>query len=89
MKPADRWAWVMKYRPEVYKEFERRTLELIALGHTRFSQRMIWEVMRHDSMVRTGGPEFKLNDHCTKYAALEFRKRNPAHADVFQLRGDL
>ncbi len=88
LTPVNRWAWVMEYHPEVYEEFERRTINLLRLGHHRFSQRMIWESMRHDSMVRTGGPAFKLNDHCTKYAALEFMNKHPRYGEVFQIRGD-
>lgn len=84
---ADLWALVMSERPEVYREFERFTLQAIAAGATRVGAKAVWERMRWERMVTTGGDEWKLNNNLTAYAAREFQRRHPHHAGVFETRG--
>ena len=76
----------------VYQAFEREADKIRARGRTRYSQRTIWEVLRHESALREADSEYKLNDHYCKGCAVlytmlhpyapegffEFRERKPA-----------
>lgn len=74
--------------PEVWLYFKRYAFKLIEAGHTKFSQRMIWESMRMDAMLNTTGYQYKLNNNYTKFYAEIFMQKHPQYGDVFDLRGE-
>lgn len=46
----------------IYKAFEREANAVWARGKRRYSQRTIWEVLRHESAAREHASDWKLND---------------------------
>lgn len=89
MSKADRQTAFIKFHrsnPDVWRHFRDLTQKLIKRGHNKFSQRMIWEAMRMDYMLKTDGDKFKLsNNHLPFYAKLYLMKY-PEHGNVFELR---
>ena len=74
--------------PLVWDCFNRYALELVLSGKRKFSQRMIWETMRMDSMLSTKGEYYKLNNDYTKYYAEMWMLKNPTYGQVFEMRGE-
>jgi hypothetical protein len=75
-----------KDNPQVWSMFRGKTSRLVKIGHTKFSQRMIWESIRHDSMQVTTDDKFKLNDHHLIYYAKAYLKKYPEDGEVFSFR---
>jgi len=72
--------------PHVYRELvllarraRRRGVERIGIG-------MLFEVLRWNVALRTGGDEFKLNNNYRSYYARLIMMREPELADVFETR---
>lgn len=72
----------------VWECFEREALRVWAAGRRHYSQRTLWEVMRHESATRAANDgEWKLNDRRTADVARLFLLLNPDKPDFFELRG--
>lgn len=74
--------------PEVWRLFERFTLDLIARGWSHYSadavlHRVRWET---DAGAEPGSETFKINNNWTAHYARKFRRAHPAHAGFFRLR---
>lgn len=72
--------------PQVYALFDRFAREAVARGRKHFSAYMIFERMRWYTIIETGGDEYKLNNNYRPYYARLWLRKNPDHADLFEIR---
>lgn len=81
------WRWHLRHR-EVMDQFETKTLELIKLGHKRFSQDAILHHIRYQiNSVRLDEREqFKINNNWSAYYARYFIHLYPEFKNFFELR---
>ena len=78
--------WLPKNR-KVYREFERRSLQMARTGRKRYSARTIIEIMRWDSDIADSEKTFKINDHSTPgMARLFMATHGAAYPRFFELR---
>jgi hypothetical protein len=66
--------------------FERLALELIGLGFDRYSADAILHRVRWHWQIERGDRGFKINNNYAAPLARWFIKRNPKHAEFFELR---
>jgi hypothetical protein len=74
--------------PHVYRRLVKLTRDLKGRGHNRIGMRMLWEVLRWQSMMRTLRDEgdYKLNDHYHARYARRIMEQEPDLDGVFELR---
>lgn len=72
--------------PHVYREIKRRSLLLHSQGIRRFGIKAIFEAMRYDHAVRTGGDSFKMNNNHAPFYARLIMKTAPILDGFFQVR---
>jgi hypothetical protein len=87
LKYPDRfWYWLEDNR-HVYREFERKALEMARRGRKHYSARTIIETLRWESDLRDTETTWKINDHFTpglaRFFMEEHGKRFPG---FFELR---
>jgi hypothetical protein len=76
------WDW-HKANPDVWRLFERFSLEAINMGHKRLSAWLIVNRIRWESMVVTTGNDYKItNDYIAFYARL-FINKYPQYSGFF------
>jgi hypothetical protein len=73
--------------PDFYRQFQRFTLELLGAGRTRVAAAWIFERIRWESLMKTQGEPFKLNNSYRAIYARRFMFDFPNHDGVFELRG--
>mgnify|MGYP000109019195 CR=1 FL=1 len=84
--PDGFWSWLPK-NSHVYREFERRALQMARTGRKRYGARTIIETMRYDSDIADSGTTFKIDDHMTPGLARLFMKTHgAAYPGFFELR---
>lgn len=72
--------------PEFYPLFCRFTKQLVDRGFKNIGVALIFERIRWESMVRTQGEPFKLNNNYRSIYARRFMHEHPQYAGVFRLR---
>jgi hypothetical protein len=72
--------------PAVYKNIIRLTRDLLARGHKRVGMQMIFEVIRWQSMLRTEGDQFKMNNNYASRYARKAMEEFPEFDGVFEIR---
>jgi len=73
--------------PQVYQTLVRLCREARAKGHRHIGIKMLWEVLRWESMVKTSGKPWKLNNnYSSRYARLIMRQE-PDLDGFFETRG--
>jgi len=72
--------------PQVYQTLVRLSREARAKGHRHISIKMIWEVLRYDSMTKTTGKPWKLNNSHTSYYARLIMAQEPDLDGIFETR---
>lgn len=72
--------------PHFYPLFERFTLQIAERGHRRLGVALIYERIRWESMIRTDGDAWKLNNNYRAIYARRFMRDHPEHDGIFQLR---
>lgn len=72
--------------PHFYPLFERFTIQLAERGHRNLSSKLIFERIRWESMIRTVGEEWKLNNNYTPIYARRFMRDHPRFGELFRLR---
>jgi hypothetical protein len=72
--------------PWVLEALEALAYELHDKGHRKIGIKMLYEVVRWQTMRRTVGDEFKLNNNYTSHYVRLIIERNPELADSFELR---
>lgn len=71
---------------QIYLAFEHEADRIWNVGRRNYSQRTIWEYMRHETAVREKDSEFKLNDHYVKDVALLYVLLHPDRDEFFEFR---
>jgi hypothetical protein len=72
--------------PHVYDELVRLARRARRRGVARVGMKMLFEVLRWDFALRTGGDEFKLNNNYTSYYARLVMVNEPDLEGVFETR---
>ena len=92
-KPSDltemeRKFWAFhKAHPEVYQLIDFLTRNMIAKGVKHLSMKMLFEIVRYESIMRRGASTtFQLNNSYHAYYARLWLKKNPEHESMFQTR---
>ncbi len=84
--PDGFFAWLSQ-NSKVYREFERRALQMARTGRKRYGARTIIETMRYDSDIADTDRTFKLNDHMTPgMARLWMNTHAEQYPKFFELR---
>lgn len=73
--------------PHVYEKLVGLARQAKSKGHNRIGIRMLWEVLRWDTMINTKSTDFKLNDHFHSYYARMIMATNPDLVGIFEVRG--
>lgn len=71
--------------PEIWIEFARLTLSLIANGRTHYGAKAIMEVVRFNTSIRGSG-EFKVNNNHTAFYARVWCLTYPEYETFFETR---
>jgi hypothetical protein len=71
--------------PQVWREFEKLALELIAAGRKRYGAKCIMEVVRFNRMIETR-TDFKVNNSYVTYYARIFAIKYPQYEGFFEER---
>ena len=71
--------------PEVWRAFERLTLDLIRAGRRRCGVALVIERIRWDFALR-GGDDFKINNNFRALYARKWNAAHPGHAAFFETR---
>ena len=77
-------AW-LKNHLDVWKQFETKSLRLIASGVEHYGAKAIFEVIRYENVVEKK-IDFKCNNNYAAYLARLFVIKFPAHRDFFEFR---
>lgn len=72
--------------PQVYDRLVHLTRGLVMRGHQRVGMKMLWEVVRWDSMLSTNGVPWKLNNNFSSRYARLIEEREPDLHGVFEKR---
>lgn len=72
--------------PQVYKLFKRFALDFIKRGHKRLGSKMIIERIRYETMIRTTGDKYKINNNYTCHYARKFERENPLFIGYFRTK---
>lgn len=82
---ADYKKWDEK-NPHFYPLFERFALQLADRGHRQIGVALIFERIRWESMIRTDGEPWKLNNNYRAIYARRFMRDHPRFDELFRLR---
>lgn len=77
--------WLQNNFP-VYRAFDREANLVWSRGRRHYSQRTIWEYLRHESAVRDDSSQFKLNDWYLKDIARLYIMMHPGTDGFFEFR---
>ena len=72
--------------PQVYEELVALARQLKEFGHSQYSIKWLWEVLRHRRALETTGNEFKLNNNFTAPYARRIMEQEPDLVDFFVTR---
>ena len=77
-------AWIEANWP-IWTRFEQMALET-SRRRDHYSARTLWHVIRHHTMLKEQGGQWKLNDHFSVDCARLFHLLHPALANFFETR---
>lgn len=84
-RKAEWWEW-HRANPDVWRHFERFSMEAVRNGRRKISHWLIVNRIRWEVAIVTSGDDFKIsNDYIAFYARL-WRALHPAHADLFNIK---
>ena len=72
--------------PQVYRAFERFTLQTIQRGFDHYSAKGIFELVRWHSGTSAEGDNYKVNNNYTPFYARMFEGKHPQHDGFFRKR---
>jgi hypothetical protein len=74
--------------PQVYRELETMSAQLVARGRKRIGLKMLTEVLRWEHQMRTDDPNshFKINNSYTSYYARLLIENHPDWEGLFEMR---
>lgn len=84
MSKFDFVSWVQE-NEHIYYAFEREALQT-AKKRKHYSAKTIVEFLRHHSLIKENGAEWKINNYATSHLARLFAQRNPSFKDFFEYR---
>ena len=85
MSKFDFDSWI-KDNQHIYDAFEFEALQT-AKTRKHYSAKTIVEYLRHHSLIKENGAEWKINNYATSYLARLFAYRNPSFKHFFEYRG--
>jgi hypothetical protein len=71
--------------PEIYREFEKMTLQTIRKGFSHYGSKAIFELIRWHTPIGDDG-EYKVNNNYTAHYARMFERKYPRYAGFFRKR---
>ena len=83
MKTAEQYH---KDNPDIWKAFEKFTLEAVAAGKKHYSSKSIFERIRWETEVEAKHEIFKINNNFTPHYARIFEKKYPNLEGFFRKR---
>lgn len=72
--------------PHVYALFVAFAMEAIRAGRRKLSANVIFERIRWESLIRTEGDGFKVNNNYRADCARKFMEEHPEHSGIFRIR---
>lgn len=72
--------------PQVYRQLEKMSWQLLNAGQRKVGIGMLFEVMRWRSMLRTTGDEYKLNNNYRSRYVRLLIDNNPEFESLFETR---
>lgn len=73
--------------PQIWEEFEKRTVSAIQKGLTKLGAKLVIETIRWDEMIgKPKNEEFKICNNHHPYYARKFMLAHPEFRGVFELR---
>lgn len=83
----EQWAIYHTEHPEVYRELERMTQEMVDRGRTKLSIKTLVEVLRWNYYMRTDANyEFKVNNSHSAFYSRLLMAEHPEWGNIFELR---
>ena len=83
--PRDFYDW-LKANWRIYEAFEREADRIRARGRLHWSQRTIWEYLRHETAMRENDCEYKMDNNMTKPCAVLYTMLHQDAGDFFHFR---
>lgn len=71
---------------DIYRAFEREADRVRGRGRSHYSARTIGEFLRHHTLTREEGGDFKVNDHYWPDLARLYTMMNPGTEGFFEFR---
>lgn len=72
--------------PHMYDRLVKMTKQLHSKGHRKVGMQMLFEVLRWQSMIRTTGDKYKINnDYASRYAR-KIMAEHPELVGIFETR---
>lgn len=78
-------AWLAANR-HIWTALEREANRVWSRGRRHYSARTLVEYLRHETCLRAGGDDFKINGNVVPDLARLYRLTNPGRAELFELR---
>lgn len=72
--------------PHFYPLFCRFAVQLAERGHRHISSKLIFERVRWESLIKTVGDDYKLNNNYTALYARRFMRDHPQYEGFFRTR---
>lgn len=72
--------------PQVYYQLRTLALDLVDAGHTFYSIKGLFEVLRFNHALKTTGKTYKINNNLTPFYARLLMKNEPRLAGFFKIR---
>ena len=72
--------------PQVYQQLRALALDLMDAGHSHYSIKGLFEVLRWKAALRTTGKTYKLNNNLTPFYARLLMHNEPRLAGFFHTR---
>lgn len=72
--------------PQVYEALVKMSYDLKRQGHKRIGMKMLFEVLRWRSMMRTTAEDYKLNNNYTSYYVRKIIAEHPDMEGFFEMR---
>jgi hypothetical protein len=87
LSPLDQKFWDFHHdNPQVYEHLVKMSRDLKNQGHKKIGIKMLFEVIRWQTMLRTTDPMYKLNNSYASRYAREIMLNEPDLNNIFEVR---
>lgn len=76
----------LEEHPQIWQQFEKFALKILASGQTKSSAKLIMERIRWEEEIENKNAEFKISNNFTAYFARCFILKYPEHKGFFEFR---